>query len=200
MMPSSERTNPTMARFRPACCTGLFLICDNATDEKMIPRILNTNTGPQQNRPTVMERIPITSPATAMLFVAGALPVRAACAIGMGGADCGAAPSEPTNSGKVDNGFHGPPSNRANVCPLARPSAIQARTSSAATGPYSFWSAPMRMYMSRGSLDKLCQASLPPSDAGSAAQYEAGCASETGRRALPPGDDGLSALSQRLPA
>src|SRR5688572_5575115 len=131
-----------MARFRPICCTGLFLICDNATEEKMIPRILNTR--PQQNRPTVMERIPITSPATAMLFVSGALPAREDCANGAGGTGgagdtgCGAAPSGPTNSGKVDKGFHGPPSNLANVCPLARPSAIQARTSSAATGPYSF--------------------------------------------------------------
>src|SRR5439155_14169572 len=199
-MPRSERTNPIMARFRPVCCPGPLLICDNATDEKMIPRILNTTTGPQQNRPMVMDRIPITSPATAMLLVSGALLVREACAKATGGAGCGAAPNEPTNSGKVDKGFHGPPSNRANVCPLARPSAIQARTSSAETGPYSFWSAPMRMYMSRGSLEKLCQSSLSPSDAGSAAQIEPGCASETGRRALPPGDDGLSALSQRLPA
>src|SRR5947207_12857999 len=125
-----------MARFRPVCCTGLFLICDNATDEKMIPRILNTR--PQQTSPTVMERIPITSPATAMLFLSDALPASEACANGAGGAGCGTAPSEPTNSGKVDKGFHGPPSNLANVCPLARPSAIQARTSSAATGPYSF--------------------------------------------------------------
>src|SRR5213594_1398781 len=108
-MPRSERTNPTMARFRPVCCTGLFLICDSATDEKMIPRILNTR--PQQTRPTVMERMPITSPATAMLFVSGDLPAREIGAIGADGADgaggagCGAERSKSTNSGKVDKGF-----------------------------------------------------------------------------------------------
>src|SRR5438034_983679 len=53
----------------------------------MIPRILNTR--PQQTKPMVMDRIPITSPATAMLFVSGALPVREACANGTGGG-CGA--------------------------------------------------------------------------------------------------------------
>src|SRR6185437_542176 len=54
----------------------------------------------------------------------------------------------PANSGNSDNGFQSPaPSAQALVCPSTRPSAIHLRTRSAGTGPYSFRSAPMILYI-----------------------------------------------------
>src|SRR5690242_12348867 len=54
----------------------------------------------------------------------------------------------PANSGNSDNGFQSPaPSGRAMVCPSTRPSAIHLCTRSAGTGPYSFRSAPMILYI-----------------------------------------------------
>ena len=51
------------------------------------------------------------------------------------------------NSGYVESGFQGEPSKLAIVCPFARPCAIQSRTCSDVTGPYSRWSAPTILYM-----------------------------------------------------
>src|SRR5262245_17805198 len=56
--------------------------------------------------------------------------------------------SASANSGKADAGFHsGLPSAWICVCALILPSAIQRRSSSALTGPYSFLSPPMILYI-----------------------------------------------------
>src|SRR5262249_12157814 len=52
------------------------------------------------------------------------------------------------NSANAPNGFHSAvPSACTRLCALSRPSAIHRRNSSTLTGPYSFLSAPMILYM-----------------------------------------------------
>src|SRR5207249_2309680 len=78
-----------------------------------------------------------------------------------GAGDAAAALSAWANSGKEESGCQAPPSLHANVCPLARPSLIHTRMSSAETGPYSFRSAPRILYMGRGSLEMFGPSSMP---------------------------------------
>src|ERR1051325_2833606 len=80
-------------------------------------------------------------------------PFTCSCAAGLcagigamvGGGPLGAAAA---NSGNSENSFHSvAPSGRTLVCALIRPSASHCRNCSALTGPYSFPSAPMILYM-----------------------------------------------------
>jgi len=106
----------------------------------MMPNTLN-GTMLQQHHPTVTDKTPITSPATAMLSAGPDTPEEPEGEETIETAGGRGAVNKSANSGSSVMGCQSPaPSARARQHALIRPAAAHDRISSALTGPYSRWS------------------------------------------------------------